>query len=373
LSRRERIRVGVLFGGRSAEHEVSLQSAKNIIESLDRDKYEVVLIGIDKSGCWHLSDRAGFLLNADNPSLISLSDGQERVTLLPFQSDSQLLRLSTGDDLGKLDVVFPALHGPYGEDGTVQGLLKLADIPFVGAGVTGSVIGMDKDVMKRLLREAGIPTPEFLVMRRGDPRRFDDVTTELGLPLFVKPANLGSSVGITKVREEKRFYEALDLAFSYDTKVLVEQSIEGREIECSVLGNDEPIASLPGQVIPRHEFYSYEAKYIDENGAVLKIPADLDEPTVELIQRRAIETFQILCCEGMARVDFFLTEDGEALVNEINTIPGFTQISMYPKLWEVSGLPHGELLDRLIELALERHARDRSLKTNRDSEGEQTV
>jgi D-alanine-D-alanine ligase len=275
--------------------------------------------------------------------------------------------------LGKLDVIFPALHGPYGEDGTVQGLLKLADIPFVGADVTGSAIGMDKDVMKRLLREAGIPTARFLVVRRRGGLVYDEATSRLGSPLFVKPANLGSSVGITKVRDERQFETAMDLAFSYDTKVIVEESISGLEIECSVLGNEDPVASLPGQVIPRHEFYSYEAKYIDEEGAVLKIPADLDRETVECVQRLAIEAFQTLCCEGMARVDFFVTDTGTILVNEINTIPGFTQISMYPKLWEASGLTYGELLDRLIELALERHKRGRSLNTNVDLERGETV
>ncbi len=363
---KDKIRVGVLFGGRSAEHEVSLQSAKNIIEALDKDKYDVVLIGIDKQGSWHLNQSSRFLLNADNPSLIRLVDAQERVVLLPGEHGSQLLSLADRGKRGLLDVVFPVLHGPYGEDGTIQGLLKLADIPFVGAGVGGSVVGMDKDIQKRLLRDADIPVPEFKVLHKHDQGGvdFDTIIGELGTPLFVKPANLGSSVGISKAGNAHEYYRALGAAFAYDTKVLVEQAIAGQEIECSVLGNENPIASLPGRVIPQAEFYSYRAKYIDENGAILQIPADLDSETISRVQELAVRAFRVLCCEGMARVDFFLTDSGELLVNEINTIPGFTRISMYPKLWEVSGIPYSELLDRLIRLALQRFDRDHNLKTS---------
>ncbi len=368
MSPDSKIRVGILFGGRSAEHEVSLQSAKNIIEALDRDRYEVVLIGIDRRGTWQLSSSSHFLLYENDPAQIELSAGGQRVALLPGEQDRRLVDLSSRRELGTIDVVFPVLHGPYGEDGTVQGLLKLAGIPFVGAGVTGSAVGMDKDVMKRLLREAGVPTARFLLGRgsAAETPGFAEATATLGLPLFVKPANLGSSVGITKVHDAGEFDEAVRIAFQYDTKILLEEAIEGMEIECSVLGNESPAASLPGRVIPRGaEFYSYEAKYIDDAGADLEIPAGLDPQTVERIQRRAVEAFQVLCCEGMARVDFFLrSSDGEILVNEINTIPGFTKISMYPKLWEVSGLSYPRLLDRLIELAFERFERDRGLKTN---------
>jgi D-alanine-D-alanine ligase len=359
--------VGILFGGRSSEHEVSLQSAKNIIEALDKKKYDIVLIGIDRGGYWHLRSDSHFLLNGNNPALGKLSNSEQSLAVLPG-GQSQLLSLSTQRDLGPLDIVFPVLHGPYGEDGTVQGLLKLADIPFVGAGVTGSAVGMDKDIMKRLLRDAGIPTARFVVVhrtRQGD-LRFKRITAELGLPLFVKPANLGSSVGISKVKDEGEFERALEAAFSYDTKILIEEAIEGQEIECSVLGNEEPIASLPGRVIPQAEFYSYKAKYIDEDGALLEIPANLDEQTTKQVQQRAVEAFKVLCCEGMARVDFFLTRDGEILVNEINTIPGFTRISMYPKLWEASGIGYSELLDRLIELAIQRFERDKTLRTDTD-------
>jgi D-alanine-D-alanine ligase len=264
-------------------------------------------------------------------------------------------------------VVFPVLHGPFGEDGTVQGLLKLANIAFVGAGVLGSAIGMDKDVMKRLLRDAGIPVVRFMVANRYSSNGidFDDVRDQLGLPLFVKPANLGSSVGIHKVNDRDEFERAVRDALNYDNKILIEECIKGREIECSVLGNDNPIASVPGEILPRHEFYSYEAKYLDENGAVLEIPAKLPAETSERIRQLATKTFTVLCCEGMARVDFFLRNDEEIIVNEINTIPGFTRISMYPKLWEATGISYSDLIDRLIQLAIERFAGEKRLKTDR--------
>ena len=264
-------------------------------------------------------------------------------------------------------MVFPVLHGPFGEDGTVQGLLKLANIAYVGAGVLGSAIGMDKDVMKRLLRDAGIPVARFVAANKysSKPIDFDAARDQLGLPLFVKPANLGSSVGIHKVTDRDEFQRAVRDALNYDDKVLIEECINGREIECSVLGNDNPIASVPGEILPRHEFYSYEAKYLDENGAVLEIPAKLSSETLERIRQLAIRTFTVLCCEGMARIDFFLRNSDEIIVNEINTIPGFTRISMYPKLWEATSISYSELIDRLIQLALERFQREQRLKTYR--------
>ena len=365
----KKTRVAILFGGRSAEHEVSLQSAKNVIGAIDKEKYEPVLVGIDKQGGWHLCDSTHFLCHGDDPKAIALDPGRQAVVLPPGSGDRGLVTLS--DQGGKsvshrVDVVFPVLHGPFGEDGTVQGLLKLADVPFVGAGVLGSAVGMDKDVMKRLLRDAGIPTPGFLVFHRSrrEPADLERVRAELGLPCFVKPANLGSSVGISKVHNDGEFERAMNAAFDYDHKVLVEESIEGREIECSVLGNEEPLASLPGEILPRHEFYSYEAKYLDEDGAALEVPAQLPEGVVAEIQRLAVATFRTLCCEGMARVDFFLRSGTEVLVNEINTIPGFTRISMYPKLWEASGISYTELIDRLIQLAIQRHERDRKLRAS---------
>ena len=360
-----KIRLGILFGGRSAEHEVSLQSARNIISSLDRSKYDVVLIGIDRDGGWHLNEDSHFLLNEDNPALIRLEQGSEKVTLRPGAGENQLVRLRDGGAAGSLDVVFPVLHGPYGEDGTIQGFLKLADVPFVGAGVVGSAVGMDKDVMKRLLRDAGIPIARFLVAREKERGRlsYADAAELLGPRLFVKPANLGSSVGISRVEGEAELERALDEAFSYDTKILIEEAVSGREIECSVLGGEEPVASLPGEVVPKNGFYSYRAKYIDEDGAALIIPARLEDAVVKKVQDTAVRAFRTLCCEGMARVDFFLTPDDRVLVNEINTIPGFTGISMYPKLWEATGMSTAELIDRLIQIALRRHRREKALST----------
>jgi D-alanine-D-alanine ligase len=360
----KKIRVAVLFGGKSAEHEVSLQSARNVIAALDKAKYEVVPIGIDKEGRWLLAESSNFLLNSDNPKLISLNKSNTSVAVVP-QSSGALMELASRRETSPIDVFFPVLHGPFGEDGSIQGLLKLANVPFVGAGVLGSAVSMDKDVMKRLFRDAGLLIADFIVLRPGDTASYAAISKKLGAPVFVKPANLGSSVGVHKVTSEDELGPALDDAFTYDTKVLIEQAIIGREIEISVLGNENPIASVPGEVVPHHEFYSYEAKYIDEHGAGLEIPAKLPEGVVKHIQEIAIKAFRVAGCEGMARVDFFLQQDGAAIVNEINTIPGFTSISMYPKLWEASGIRQSELLDRLIKLAIARFQRDTRLKTSR--------
>jgi len=358
----QKIRVGILFGGQSAEHEVSLQSAKNIIASLNRGKYEPVLIGIDKMGRWHLQEESSYLLNSGNPKLIALNKNSDVVSLIPWKSDRNIQSKERSQGI---DVIFPVLHGPLGEDGTVQGLLKLAHIPFVGAGVLGSAVGMDKDVMKRLLHGAGIPVGKFLVVKDAERQNltFTAIQKQLGLPFFVKPANLGSSVGVSKVHSENEFDKAIADAFSYDTKILIEEFIKGREIECAVLGNDMPEASVAGEIVPTHEFYSYDAKYIDEDGAKLIIPVSLPDATLKEVQELAVHSFKVLCCEGMARVDFFLTKDGKLYVNEINTIPGFTKISMYPKLWEASGVGHTDLIDRLIQLAIERFEKEQKLKT----------
>ncbi len=365
---KKKLRVGILFGGKSAEHEISIQSAKNIVEAIDKKKYQLVLIGIDKEGRWYLNDPARLLLysSAQLPSLRTLGGTKKRVGLVPGKNSGELVRIDDDRAEKPLDVVFPILHGPFGEDGTVQGLLKLANIPFVGAGVLGSALGMDKDAMKRLLRDAGVPIAKFLVFHRPQigEMKFADIVGKVGLPFFVKPANLGSSVGIHKVKNRRQFIGAVKDAFRYDAKILIEEYIRGREIECAVLGNREPIASVPGEIIPRHEFYSYEAKYLDDQGAALKIPAELPTPVVKKIQRLAVQTFKVLCCEGMARVDFFLRRNKEVIVNEINTIPGFTKISMYPKLWEASGISYTELIDRLIQLALERFKTEKELKTS---------
>ena len=362
----KRIRVGILFGGKSAEHEISLLSAKNVIDAIDKTRYQPVLIGIDKSGRWVTGEPTKFLLDSADPKLIKLNpSGTIGVALVP-QSSGRLTDLDTSGLDEQVDVVFPILHGPMGEDGTIQGLLKLANVPFVGAGVLGSAVGMDKDVMKRLLRDAGIPVPKFQVFHRQHPPAFGAVNKTLGLPLFVKPANLGSSVGISKAKDQAGFDKAVKDAFRYDSKILVEESIQGREIECAVLGNHDPKASVPGEIIPSHEFYSYEAKYLDENGARLEIPAKLDAATVKRVQELAVRTFKALNCEGMGRVDFFLTADGTLYVNEINTIPGFTKISMYPKLWEASGIGYTELISKLIELAIERFQHEQTLATSYD-------
>ncbi|MBI2357799.1 MAG: D-alanine--D-alanine ligase [Deltaproteobacteria bacterium] len=363
---KKKLRVAVLFGGKSAEHEISLLSAKNVVEAIDKKKYEVILIGIDKKGKWYFNDDARLLQKADRPRAIKFDQERNALALVPGHKTKQWLRLSGRRAQRPVDVVFPVLHGTFGEDGTVQGLLKLADVPFVGAGVLGSAVGMDKDVMKRLLRDAGIPIARFITARRSEGKiDFASVERALGLPLFVKPGNLGSSVGIHKVKDERQFVSAVEDAFRYDQKILLEECIQGREIECSVLGNEDPIASVPGEIVTRHEFYSYEAKYLDEKGAALEIPAELPAGVTKEIQDIAIQSFKTLCCEGMARVDFFLRDNRKVIVNEINTIPGFTKISMYPKLWEASGISYTELIDRLIQLALERFEREQKLKTSR--------
>jgi D-alanine-D-alanine ligase len=359
-----KIRVGILFGGKSAEHEISLLSAKNVVDALDKTKYEPVLIGISKSGRWLMGEPSQFLLNANNPKLIAINKVNSKNVALVPQSRGRLTGLEGGPLDKAVDVVFPVLHGPLGEDGTIQGLLKLANVPFVGAGVLGSAVGMDKDVMKRLLRDAGIPAPKFLVFSHGEKPDFNHVTKTLGLPVFVKPANLGSSVGISKAKDEPGFHKAVQNGYRYDIKILIEEAIEGREIECAVLGNDRPVASIPGEIIPSHEFYDYEAKYVDENGARLEAPANLPPETVKRVQDLAIHTFKALNCEGMGRVDMFLKTDGTLLVNEINTIPGFTKISMYPRLWALSGISYTQLIDKLIELAMQRFQREQDLKTS---------
>lgn len=362
MQTRKKLRVGILFGGKSAEHEVSLQSAKNVFEAIDRSRFDVSLIAIDKSGRWLFPSQSKFLLHADDPKTIALNKSEgENVTLVP-ESSGALTRLNHPGEGGSVDVVFPILHGPFGEDGTVQGLLKLAGVPFVGASVLGSAVGMDKDVMKRLLRDAGIPVADFLVFTSGDTIDYETVKNKLGLPLFIKPANLGSSIGVSKVRNETEFRAALETAFEYDTKILIEEYIEGRELECALLGNEHPSASCIGEIIPQKEFYSYEAKYLDEAGALLEVPAKISSDLTEKIQALAIQTFQVLGCEGLARVDFFLSGEGKILVNEINTLPGFTKISMYPRLWGESGVPYRELITRLIELALERFEKEKRLR-----------
>ena len=364
----QKLHLGLIFGGKSAEHEVSLISARNVFGALNRERYEVVLIGIAKDGAWRLCPPSVFSQTSNNPLTLTLDAGGTPVAIVATAAGARVVDLNSGKVLSPIDAVFPVLHGPFGEDGTVQGLLKLANVPFVGPSVLGSAIAMDKDAAKRLLRDAGIPNSRFLTFERQDRAAisFTKVKDTLGLPLFIKPANLGSSVGIHKARDEASFNAGVDDAFLYDRKILVEEFINGKEIEVSVLGNEAPQASLPGRVIPapQHEFYSYDAKYVDESGALLEIPAKIPAASVKLVQELAVKAYRALCLEGMARVDLFLTEDGRALVNEANTIPGFTAISMYPKLWEASGLPYRQLIEKLIELALARSKTENSLKTS---------
>jgi D-alanine-D-alanine ligase len=351
---KKRLRVGILFGGRSGEHEVSLASAASVIRGLDPDKYEAVPIGITKEGHWLIGAGAQKML----PEVLK---GGQRVMMTADPTDAALVRLDGSGGGQRLDVVFPVMHGTFGEDGTIQGLLDLAGLPFVGAGVLGSAIGMDKDVSKRLLQVAKIPVVPWLTVQRADwerqPKEVQiSVEKKFKYPVFVKPATLGSSVGMTKVHSRSELAAGLNLAAEFAMKILVERCMIAREIEVSVLGNHDPQASVPGEIVPHREFYDYTAKYLEE-GTQLLIPAKLKPAQVKKIQQYAVAAFRALELSGMARVDFFLEKKGGKIyLNEVNTIPGFTSISMYPKLWEATGIPFRELLDKLIALALEQHA-----------------
>ena len=354
----KKLRVGVIYGGKSGEHEVSIASAASIIKHLKHDRYEAVPIHITKEGQWTLASHA--------PTAISAAEVHKQTRSEALQTIDPTSVLGGSG----IDVVFPVLHGPYGEDGTVQGLLELANVPYVGSGVLGSAVGMDKAAMKTMFAAAGLPiVPHLVVMRREWQREARAVTArvaaELTYPVFVKPANLGSSVGISKAKSDSDFVTAMDLALEFDRKIVIEAGVpNAREIECAVLGNDDLQASLPGEIVPSGEFYDYNAKYIDGSSTEI-IPAKLTESQVRDIQRLAIEAFRSVECAGMARVDFLLARDsGEMFLNEVNTIPGFTTISMYPKMWKASGLDYPDLIDRLITLAIERHAEKQQLRTS---------
>jgi len=385
----EKLRIGILFGGRSGEHEVSLLSAASVLNAIDKEKYDVVPIGITKDGRWLTAEHAENLLQGKlmleprhlragdpdtTPSAAVLARGEAVVVppeprhrqsgLVPFQSDAAMLRRAS-DRAINVDVIFPVLHGTFGEDGTIQGLLELADIPYVGAGVLGSAAGMDKDIMKSLFVAAGIPIVKHVTMLRSawhkDAKQAQKlVESKLTYPLFVKPANLGSSVGISKAHNRKELGPAMEEAAKFDRKIVIEQGVGGkkekaREIECSVLGNDEPVASVPGEIVPGKEFYDYTAKYVDE-GSQLIIPAKLTKTETKKVQELAVAAFQAVDCSGLARVDFLMDPKTRKIyLNEINTMPGFTAISMYPKLWAASGLAYPHLIDRLIQLGIERH------------------
>ncbi len=349
--KRHKIKIALLFGGRSAEHEVSLSSAAAIYRNIDKSKFRVISIFIDSTGRWRRV--ASPLLPPDRLA------GGPTFSFLPWDV------FSSPPERVRADIYFPVLHGPYGEDGTIQGIFEMADVPYVGAGVLASAAGMDKAVMKALFADRRLPIVRYQTYRQADWHTgrnavLNRIGRQFALPFFVKPANLGSSVGISKVKTRNETRPALTRAFRYDRKVLIEEGIKGREIECSVLGNEEPRASLPGEVIPHREFYDYRDKYI-EGRTMFRIPADLPAPLIRKVQRLAVEAFRAVGCSGMARIDFFLEDGtGKLYVNEINTIPGFTEISMYPKLWGVSGLPFGRLIEELIRLGLERHRRRRS-------------
>ena len=356
----QKIHVALVFGGRSAEHEISLLSARNVMDAIDHEKYHVVPIAIDKEGHWFTRKKNG----PEAPGPLKI----EQFTLpvsIAFQGSHRLFTLEKGEQVPiPVDVFFPILHGPYGEDGTIQGLFRILQVPFVGCDVLGSAVGMDKDVMKRLLIQAGIPIGKFLVCFRDNVPSFADVVETVGLPFYVKPANMGSSVGISKVAESAQYGEAVHEAFKFDRKILFEENIDGLEIECAVLGNRQPEASAVGQIISYHSFYTYASKYLDDKGFKLEIPAKVDPAAAARIRKTAIDVFRALEAEGLGRVDVFLRADGSVVVNEINTMPGFTSISMYPMLWKESGISYIQLIDRLISLAFDRESDRESLQSD---------
>ncbi len=365
-----KIRVGVLYGGRSGEHDVSLCSAASVVAALDKNKYKVTAIGIDRDGKWYVQEEPQIIPHKDFGKVLALKKkGKWLVNHFQQNNQLRLYDLKNKNKEVAIDVIFPVLHGTFGEDGTLQGLLELAMVPYVGADVIGSSVGMDKDVAKRLLSQAGIPVVSSLTINKRQWKNdtqaiIQNAAEKLGLPLFVKPVCTGSSVGVKKVKGKEHLQKAVNFAFQFDTRVLIEKAVDCREIECAVLGNDNPQASVLGEIIPKHEFYSYEAKYIDPDGAALIIPVQLDSFLSEKIRKIAVDGYTVLGCSGMARVDFFLDKNtNEFYLNEINTIPGFTSISMYPKLWEATGLKYSKLLDKLIELALERHKKRLEIKT----------
>ncbi|MBL8020231.1 MAG: D-alanine--D-alanine ligase [Leptospirales bacterium] len=349
-----KIRLGIIFGGKSAEHEISIRSAANVVRAVDPAKYDLVFFGIDRRGGWQRAS-----VEMLQSSEVPVGNGGKEY---PAVTLAEVL-----PELGSCDAIFPVLHGPCGEDGTVQGLLRLIDVPFVGADVLGSAVGMDKCVMKRLLTEAGIPIGRYSSFRNKNEalEAYAQVTARLGSTLYVKPSAQGSSIGVSRAQSQEEYKAAVIDAFQYDDVILVEEAIAGREIECAVLGDLEVITSVCGEIIPRDGFYSYENKYIDENGAAFEKPARISREVSDRMRKMAMDTFLALDCSGLARVDFFLKQDGSILVNEINTLPGFTSISMYPQLFELSGVRTNELLDRLVSIARARHSRKQAHKIDR--------
>ncbi len=353
-------KIGLIFGGRSAEHEVSIVSAKNIFNAADKNQFEILLLGISKEGTWYQFTSDSVF---KNKTLIDAQlTGEDTVTLICSGGTTSIFSLKTGERR-QIDCAFPIIHGTNGEDGTLQGLFKVVQLPFVGCGVLASAVGMDKEFMKRLMTESGIKNSKYQTLHKDKLPKYADLVKNLGTPFFIKPANAGSSVGVHKIENETDYNTKISDSFLYDHKVLAEQFNDGLEIECSVMGlNQKAKASLPGQLKVNHDFYSYDAKYVDANGAEILIPARIPENQIKEIQRLAVKTYEVLGCDGLARVDFFINKNGDILVNEINTLPGFTQISMYPKMWEASGLKYAELITALIEIAFEKFTNDQKLK-----------
>ncbi|MEM9545361.1 MAG: D-alanine--D-alanine ligase [Bacteroidota bacterium] len=359
-----KIKVGVVFGGRSPEHSISLLSASNVIENMDKDRFEVIRLAIDKNGIWHYNEGELELKNPGNAQLVALPEYDNAIYLSQNTGDRTIVDQATGNVITEIDVLYPVLHGAFGEDGSIQGLAKVAGLPCVGCGILGSSAGMDKDVTKRLLRDSGIGIANFVTLRKGynDHLTYDEIKKSIGGELFIKPANLGSSVGVSFVDNEEDFNKAVKEGFEYDPKVIVEEKIVGREIECAVLGNEQPQASVIGEILPKTEWYTFENKYVDDDGAGLEIPAKLTEEETERARSIAINSYVNLECCGLTRVDMFLKPDGEIIVNEVNTLPGFTKISMYPKLWGYSGIEYRDLITKLIELAIEKFESEARLK-----------
>ncbi len=371
---KKKLRVGVVFGGRSGEHDVSLASARAVMENLDSSKYEIVPIGITRAGRWLLGvEPARLLESGQDMEQVAQQESVPAVSLVGDPTVHGLIPLARSAPLqndGALDVIFPVLHGTYGEDGTLQGLLEMANIPYVGCSVLGSALGMDKEKSKVIFQHSGLPVGDYLVYRRREWERdslqvIEAIEQHLGYPNFVKPMNLGSSVGINKAHNREELTHALSVATEYDRKIIIEKGLDCRELECAILGNDEPLVSVVGEIVPSNEFYDYNAKYIDNQSQII-IPAQVPQEIAEQMRRQALQAFLALDLSGLARVDFFLEKGTNKLyINEVNTLPGFTQISMYSKLWAASGLTYTELLDRLIELALERHTDFQRKRTSR--------
>lgn len=359
-----KVTVAIIFGGRSAEHEISLRSATNIFNAVDQEKFDPLLLGVDKNGNWCYN--AGYTQQAVDLTARDYFAGATTIYLDGEDGKAGIVDRESNKTIAVFEAAFPIIHGTFGEDGTLQAILKAIDIPFAGPDVLGSAVGMDKDVAKRLLRDAGIAIADFYTLKQHKPEEFsyNEIVARLGLPLFVKPANAGSSVGVSKVTNEEEYHAAIAEAFRFDRKILVEEAIVGKEVECAILGNEENLrASVIGEIVPTKDFYSYDAKYISTDGAKMKIPAEIEDAVADKLRHTAMKIFETLCCEGMARVDFFLRADNTFVLNEINTLPGFTSISMYPKLWEATGISYTDLITRLIQLGIDRIRRNEALTT----------